>query len=322
MASLTILIPCLSDSQRLEQTVLSVLTACEEPAQVVVVDRTGYSDPYGLSGSELEFIPASADAPLAQLLALGLARAEGEILHVVGGGLEVGSAWYQPAMTWFSDATIGSVSPACWETTHQEESGKSQVSLGISTTPLWQRREIRINSTKVQTEAHGKRVVGPAWYAAFYRTDWLRDVGGFDGMFGDEFVDLDVALRLQDEGATCIVEPRSVLSLRQHCESVMPSAREHGRNAQRLIYEYASNPEMTGRKAIWNEFWGGFTNLRRWGYFAGRRSEAKCYSELDESLSEDGKEVAGRIALESVQLDSNVSVGDDRSDDSYLRRAA
>lgn len=276
MARLSILIPCLSDCGLLEKTLLSVLSALsarQDDTEVIVVDRTDYSDPYSLNGDEIRLVRAATRASLCDLVQLGLCQATGEVIHFLGCGMEVEADWYRPALSWFDDDRIGSVAPVYWEGETHATSPFSV--LGVRLSATLRRQRVRLASSEVKGESHGQGVLGPIWNAAFYRTELLREYEAFDGEYGDELADAEIACALHDEGWTCVVEPRSQLQCAMGCETPHVSAFHRGRFQQRFLFDHSDSPATASRKAILGDLFGGLVNPSRWVSCLGRIQEAR-----------------------------------------------
>lgn len=237
MALLSILIPCFEDEHLLEQTLLSVLPAVQGDVEVVVMDRSGYQDPYGLADAEIELIEAPQRATFCDLIQMGLRNATAPVVHIVGAGIEVESGWYEPALSWFDDSQIGAVIPACWDGDLNARS--KSIGLGVKANRTGRRVELALHPDRVQDDCHGLGVDGPAWYAAFYRRELLSEVGGFNNQFGQTMADLDVAYKIQDADLCCMIEPRCELAHRLECEEIEESSFSIGRNEMRLLNERA-----------------------------------------------------------------------------------
>lgn len=227
MARFTILVPCFSNERLLEQTLLSILSASPSDAEVVVVDRSGYRDPYGLGVSELRLVKAPARASLCDMLQLGFAEATAPIVHLIGSGLEVKSHWYEAALSWFDDDQIGCVAPACWE--KADTISDELVALGVRATRKGRRVEVETRGHEGIRECHGFGVLGPAWYAGFYRLEALEDQLAFQGQYGETYADIDAAMRLRNAGYASVVEPRAQLTQLDSCELLPESSFRQGR---------------------------------------------------------------------------------------------
>src|SRR5437773_6639777 len=83
---LSIIIPCLGGAAEFDATLVSVLQNRPTDCEVLVLHTEPYDDPYSL-GDEVRFIESHAGS-LVELLNIGVEQASGEVLHIVGCGLE------------------------------------------------------------------------------------------------------------------------------------------------------------------------------------------------------------------------------------------
>jgi hypothetical protein len=83
---LSIVIPCLGGAAEFDGTLVSVLQNRPADCEVLVVHTAAYDDPYQL-GEEVQFLRASSRS-LVELINSACQHATGEIVHLVGCGLE------------------------------------------------------------------------------------------------------------------------------------------------------------------------------------------------------------------------------------------
>src|SRR5438034_11152759 len=83
---LPIIIPCLGGAAELDGTLVSVLQNRPADCEVLVAHTEPYDDPYSLR-SEVSFFHTPA-ASLVELLNAALEATTGEVIHIVGCGLE------------------------------------------------------------------------------------------------------------------------------------------------------------------------------------------------------------------------------------------
>ena len=111
MPRLTIVIPCLGGAAEFDGTLVSVLQHRPADCEIVVVHREAYDDPYDLAG-EVRFIEQGEARSLAALANVGLAAAQGDVLHLLACGLEATEGWTDAPLAILEDEEIAAVAPA------------------------------------------------------------------------------------------------------------------------------------------------------------------------------------------------------------------
>jgi hypothetical protein len=231
---LSIIIPCLGGAAEFDGTLVSVLQNRPADCEVLVVHSEPYSDPYALCG-EVHFVESPASS-LAELLNAALDATSGEVVHILGCGMEASEDWTSPVLRHFSDQDVAAVSPVVLSA-DQETIVAAGISwsLGGARHVVTDRRIISRGSGRLRA-----KILGPLLTAAFYRRDVLVALGGFETSLGDELVDVGVALAIQSLGRLHVAEPASQL--------LRPSGRLHsplagfaaGRSAERLFCRSAA----------------------------------------------------------------------------------
>jgi hypothetical protein len=107
---LTILIPALSTTERLEHTLVSVLGNRPARCEIVVVLGHPYDDPYHLV-DEVAFVQAPEGAGLSECVNLGWRESTGPIVHVLSCGAAVAEGWADAALAHFCDWHVAAVAP-------------------------------------------------------------------------------------------------------------------------------------------------------------------------------------------------------------------
>jgi hypothetical protein len=172
---LSILIPALGTPEALETTLLSVLENRPHGCQIVVALGIDYTNPYELD-DEVEFFPG-AGSGWVQCVNAGLTRCRADVVHILAAGTRALSGWTTPAVAHFSCRETGLVTP--WVSDAAEESA-----------------------------------LAPSGIAGYYRLRMLAELGGFSASVGDQYADLDLALRAAAAGWRTVNEPRSKLHWR------------------------------------------------------------------------------------------------------------
>jgi hypothetical protein len=234
VSRLSIVIPCLGGAAEFDATLVSVLQNRPPDCEIVVVHTEPYDDPYELTG-EVHFLQVESDC-LVELLSAALIVARGEVLHIVGCGLEATEGWTDTALTHFDDPDVAAVSPVV-----MSPDGQSVVAAGIRWSLGGTRRVI--SDHRILLPGSGRlraRIQGPTLAAAFYRRDVLLALGGFDSGVGDELADVAAALAIEAVGRLHIGEPSSRLIQTRPAAAPRISSFGSGRAAERLFWRAAS----------------------------------------------------------------------------------
>lgn len=200
---LSILIPWLGLPQQFEGTLVSVLQNRPADCEVVLAHVPEYDDPYGL-GDELRLIHAPQQRSVIGLINEALPQLQGEIIHLLGCGIEVTEHWTAPALAHFHDPEVAAVSPLV------QTAAGSQA--GVALTSDGRRRVILADSTSDIASLEAQ-ISGPTLDAGFYHRDVLLALEGFDEHVGDAYADLDLGLAISDLGLRTVVEPSLPLAL-------------------------------------------------------------------------------------------------------------
>jgi len=230
---LSIVIPCVGGAADFDGTLVSVLQHRPADCQVLVVHTEPYDDPYRLTG-EVDFL-AHSGSSLTALINAALKEVRGEIVHVVGCGLEVTEGWTDAALAHFAEADVASVSPLVLG-----GDGSTIVSAGVRLT-AGGRRAIARDRRLISAGAGRLRaaVQGPTLAAGFYRRDTLSAVDGFDESLGDTMADIDAALTMRTLGHLHVCEPASrLLQATDDLDSGAASGLAAGRAAERIFWRH------------------------------------------------------------------------------------
>ncbi len=231
MPRLSIVIPCIQEAGFFDTTLASVLQNRPDDCEVLVVQPRVYSDPYELKG-EVQFIEAPVNSSLIDLINIGVARATGEIVHLISCEVEILDGWAQPALRHFQDPTVGCVSPLV---VAKRVSGQV-VSRGVHYSSGGVREIHRTASTRRRSGA--QFVIAPTLSAGMYRRQAILDAGGFCADVGTDFADVDLGLLLRAAGYRCVHEEDSIVTT----DRISGGARlsfANGRAAERLFWRNA-----------------------------------------------------------------------------------
>jgi hypothetical protein len=202
---LSIVIPCLGGAAEFDGTLVSVLQQRPADCEVLVVHTAAYDDPYDLAG-EVRFLQRPAQRQVVELINEGLAAAAGEIVHVLGCGLEASEGWTQPALQHFDDPDVAAVSPLVLHGDSQIAAAGVRYSLGGTRRVVADRRLLSPGTGRLRAG-----ILGPTLAAGFYRRNVLAALDGFDVQMGDYLADVDLALSLKSLGRLHVCEPASRL---------------------------------------------------------------------------------------------------------------
>jgi hypothetical protein len=232
---LSIVIPCLGGAAEFDGTLVSVLQNRPADCEVLVVHTAAYDDPYQL-GEEVQFLRASSRS-LVELINSACQHATGEIVHLVGCGLEVTESWTEAALVHFGDPEVAAVTPLVLGADRQTVAMAGlRWSLGGARRVVTDQRLLSQGTGRLRAS-----ILGPALAAAFYRRDVLAALDGFDRSAGDELADVDFALAIQSLGRLHVCEPASRL-IQMSGESLAPRSGGFigGRAAERLFWQHAA----------------------------------------------------------------------------------
>ena len=232
MSRLSIVIPCLGDAAEFDGTLVSVLQNRPADCEVLVAHRQPYDDPYRLRG-EVRFLHCQAHS-LVELLNGAIAEAAGEVLHVVGCGLEATENWAAAALSHFADPDVASVSPLVLARDRERVAAAGvRWTLGGARRVVTDSRLLAPGSGRLRA-----KIIAPTLVAGFYRRDVLVALGGFEAAMGAH-ADIAWGLALQGFGRLHVVEPASRLLQVQEPALAASAGFAHGRSAERLFWRHA-----------------------------------------------------------------------------------
>lgn len=323
MARLSILIPCLMDQKQLEGTLESVLTSRPADVDVIVVDRTGYEDPYGLDGEEISLVPQAKRASWISMLQAGIERCNSDVIHIVGSGLRATPDWVEAPLTWFNDQAIVAVAPILQTTSSELEPDDSiDYRVGIRAGRNGQRVEVELSSDALGREVHGQGVQGPLWNAAFFRREFLDDCLFYQSESTTSIWDLEIAAAISDLDLAFVIEPRSRLLQGSRAERLTGSNVQLGRAAQGMLAQDGQGQGARSWFAMLQDLMIGPLYPSRILQAVGRASERRSPSDFSTPLVErrDGGLADDWAAAPTLSL-SQGSSHDEEQDQSYRRAA-
>jgi hypothetical protein len=234
LPKLSIVIPVLGQIESLEHSLVSLLAHRPRSSEVLVVLNGPYADPYALT-DEVRFISTTLGAGWVESVNAGLREAASAVVHVVSPGVEVADDWVWPALRYFSDRRIAAVSPLAIA----PASPAKVLALGVGYRAEGGRTLVPGGSV-IEHQRRGA-VVGcwPSAWAGFYRRDVLIELAaGFDSAVGDEFADIDLALRLEAAGFDSVCEPLCRVMVPEMAAAAPRMSFRSGRSAERLYWRH------------------------------------------------------------------------------------
>jgi len=231
---LSILIPALDSSPRLETTLVSVLENRPHDCEIVVVLASRYDDPYDLA-DEVRFVVDSGATSRAAAVETGLDACRGPVVHLLSAGAEVDEGWADAAVEHFLDHRIAAVAPLVLRS--RDESLVCSAGVEYGSGGVRKRCACGLPIGDVGRASFD--VLGPTSVAGFYRRETLLSLARpFDPAVTDDLIDVDTALQLRAAGYRAVVEPRSVV-FRSAAESAVVAPFAAGRGAERLFWRNA-----------------------------------------------------------------------------------
>lgn len=236
---LSIIVPHISGEAALETTLLSILENRPQGTEILVVHAGDYMDPYALDHDEIQLVEAASGSGFVDLLNVAAREASGSILQTVLPGSRVEPDWTVPALAWFQDSTIGSVSPLV-----STVDGKPQTYSGLTSQCLprraWSHRTRR-----------GEQVVA-SFCGGFYRRQMIQSLNGWIGAGHREGAESELGLAMHALSMRGVAEPESKMSAPRSVIEGQLGGYQMGSYAGKLAMAYSqlvSNPTASGSLA-------------------------------------------------------------------------
>lgn len=138
----------------------------------------------------------------------GIAAARGAFIQLLNNDAEVTAGWAEAGLAPFANPNVGSVAPLVLmraDPSRVDSAGDGYAFFGL---PF--KRGHGAHAARWQNQPAAE-VFGASASSAFYRTEVLRRLGGFDAAFGSYYEDVDLAFRLRWAGYTCRFAPECVV---------------------------------------------------------------------------------------------------------------
>ena len=138
----------------------------------------------------------------------GIAAARGHFIQLLNNDTEVSAGWIESAITLFTNPSVGSISPLV-----RMRSQPARVDSAGDTYNLFGRPAKRGHGQPARLYAGRgiEEVFGASGSSAFYRADVLKQLGGYDSLYGSYYEDVDLAFRLRWAGFRCLFAPACVI---------------------------------------------------------------------------------------------------------------
>lgn len=205
---LSIVIPTISDTSALEETLVSVLENRPDDCEIVVALGCEYDDPWNIR-EEVRFVQAPVGSGYVACANIGISASEGDVIHILAAGWRATSGWADGAIQRFADDKTAAVVPLSVSAADHDRVVGAGIRYGrggrrIAIAP----RKSAASVAKVA--AAGIEPHGPSMEAGFWRSDVLRQVGpGFSTACGDSCADADMAESVARTGLPVVLEPSS-----------------------------------------------------------------------------------------------------------------
>lgn len=311
MLRLSIVIPALGDTTRLENGLVSVLENRPADAEVIVVLGSEYDDPYGLAGEEVRFVEAPARAGLAECANLGIIASRAPVVHLLGCGCEAAPGWADAALAHFADPRVAAVAPLVLEA---GTAPRRVLAAGVELDRAGRRLLAGRGAAPDALGPAASFILGPAVFAAFYRVEALNRLGTpLEPSLGDCACDVDLALRLARVGYLALLEPAARIAADARWAGDEPCGYAQALHAERLRRRHVAADRslavrMAHAAAVAGEITRGLFGGRGLAQLAGRLQgtlESGRHRRLQHELARVRAEMAGQTsaAAECLRLD-------------------
>lgn len=198
MPRLSIIVPHVDGDAALESTLLSLLENRSAGVEILVAHRGNYQDPYDLGRDEIQLIEVPESTEAIEMVNLAVNRARSPYLEMILPGCTVEANWFEPALEWFKDSTIASVSPAAWTI-----NAKRSEHFGLDIHSLPRRNWV--------SRSHAGKIATATWCGGFFRRDVLLSLEGWLPGFGREIAEAEFGKAIQLLDLTSVSEPESMV---------------------------------------------------------------------------------------------------------------
>ena len=203
----SVVIPSYNGRHLLERCLASVERHRPNGIEVIVADdgsKDGTGDWLEETYPEVRVVALKANGGFCAAANAGIAAARAPFIQLLNNDTEVSAGWIEAGLAPFDDPTVGSVAPLVLVRSDPERvdsAGDSYALIG------WPTKRGHGQAAARWRDRPTEEVFGASGSSAFYRSEAIRQVGGFDPEFGSYYEDIDLAFRLRWGGYRCIHAP-------------------------------------------------------------------------------------------------------------------
>ncbi|MDO4587577.1 MAG: hypothetical protein Q4C95_09810 [Planctomycetia bacterium] len=221
MPRLTIIIPYLKSdsSERLEETLASVLENRSESTDVCVINAGQYYDPYNIEAEGVRFLEAHAQNSLLDCINLGLHESQSDFIHPILCGAIVKNDWTLKPLKRLENPDIFAVIPLVIEMEEENDlSEQSQIMNAVQHSVhktvhagYVYRRNGSVFPLKRNTTIQRWDCIAPHIGGAFFRRSSLEELGGFQTTVSPQIAYIDTSLLFSSLKERTVWEVNSIL---------------------------------------------------------------------------------------------------------------
>lgn len=138
----------------------------------------------------------------------GIAVSRGQFIQLLNNDAEVTAGWIEAGLAAFVHEDVGAVAPLVLirsDPSRVDSAGDCYAFMG------WPSKRGHGEPADRWSQRPAEAVFGASGSSAFYRSDLLKRLGGFDPSFGSYYEDVDLSFRLRWAGYRCVYSPECVI---------------------------------------------------------------------------------------------------------------